>query len=75
MPERRSRIEHIGDREAPRLDARCNRRRHAELTGQIEGLDVLPTWMDVVDEHMHHHVLSPLLDVVALQQESVRSET
>jgi hypothetical protein len=50
------------------------RRRNAELIGQAQRIEISPPRRGVLYENMHHHVFSPGLDVVALQQEGVFPE-
>jgi hypothetical protein len=47
------------------------RGRHAVFAGKVQRLHEGPPRIHVVDEQMHHEIISPFLDIVVLQQEFV----
>jgi len=48
--------------------------RNAESIGQVQGMDVFPPRLDVVDQEVHHRVVGPFLDLGVLEKKSVRPE-
>ena len=48
--------------------------RNTELISQVQGIEVFPPRLDIVDKNVQHCVFGPFLDIVALEKKSVRSE-
>src|SRR5215831_8476966 len=70
VPQHAAWIHQVRKPQPPWLHRRCFRRAHAECARQIQGIDMLPPSVRIVDHQLHHEILGPVFLIVPLQDEA-----